>query len=477
VSRPYLAPDGLDDGADRRSLVLAGGGMRVAYQAGVLVALDEAGLKFHHVDGTSGGTINLSMALSGLSVADICERWRTLAPRYFASPLPLRQYLSSPHWPGLGSATGVRDHVFPHLGIDPTAIRAAEGVTGTYNLANFASKASEVIEHTEVDMDVLVAGISLPVLMPPVLRHGIPYTDAVWIRDSNVPEAVQQGSDEVWLIWCIGNTPRYSTGLFRQYVHMIEMAATGSLLGDLDRLAADPQGQQLRLHVIKPATPLPLDPAYFFGRIDAAALIDRGYQDALLYLRDPRPLTAPWSPEVTRMRDGAPAVATRLNLEGPFACGYREPVAGAAAGRTGGTSFRADLRLQAPAPLSSTGSAMVVVGHLDVPGWPARTLIGEGRATVGGKPPFWLEAKCTTPAGRFSVEAVSEGGGLAVRLCDEANGEVVGAGIVPFGLSQALAAAPTIHATNATSVAASWRARIGMAGTVWRAARGSGPDD
>ena len=476
MSRPYLAPDGVDDGAARRSLVLAGGGMRVSYQAGVLVALDEAGLKFHHVDGTSGGTLNLSMVLSGLPAADICERWRTLAPRYFAAPLPLRHYLSSPHWSALGSAAGLRDHVFPHLGINPTAIRAAEGVTGTYNLANFASKTSEVIEHTDVDTDLLVAGVSLPMLMPAVDRRGTPYTDAVWIRDSNVPEAVRRGSDEVWLIWCIGNTPQYRTGLFRQYVHMIEMAATGSLLGDLGRLAADPHGQQLRLHVIKPPSPLPLDPAYFFGRVDAAALIDRGYQDTLRYLRDPRPLTAPWSPEVTRMEDAAPAVAIRVDLDGPFALGYREPDAGAAAGRAAGTSLRANLRLEAPVPLSSTGSAMAVVGHLDVPGWPGRTLIGEGRASIGGKPAFWLEAKCTTPAGRVLVEAVSDGGGLAVRFYDEADGAVLGAGIVPFGLPQALSAAPTIHATNATSVAASWRARIGMAGTVWRAARGLGAD-
>ena len=39
-----------------RSLVLAGGGLKVGYQAGVLqVWLDEAGLKFDHADGASGG--------------------------------------------------------------------------------------------------------------------------------------------------------------------------------------------------------------------------------------------------------------------------------------------------------------------------------------------------------------------------------------------------------------------------------------
>ncbi len=48
---------GLPDGAPRprRSLILAGGGYKVAFQAGVLqVWLDEAGLEFDHADGASG---------------------------------------------------------------------------------------------------------------------------------------------------------------------------------------------------------------------------------------------------------------------------------------------------------------------------------------------------------------------------------------------------------------------------------------
>jgi len=49
----------------QRSLILAGGGMRVAYQAGALRALFEAGLTFAHADGTSGGTMNLAMLFSG----------------------------------------------------------------------------------------------------------------------------------------------------------------------------------------------------------------------------------------------------------------------------------------------------------------------------------------------------------------------------------------------------------------------------
>src|ERR1700676_4441459 len=99
---------------------------------------------------------------------------------------------------------------------------------------------------------------------------------------------------------------------------MMEMAATGSLLGDLGRLGAEPAGRQLTLHVIRPTSPLPLDPAYFFGRIAAATLIDWGYQDALRYLRCPRPLTAPWPADLTSMPTPSPAVAARFVLDGPF---------------------------------------------------------------------------------------------------------------------------------------------------------------
>jgi hypothetical protein len=130
VTSPLLADGDTDDPAgDRRSLVLAGGGMRVAYQAGVIAALEQAGLRFQHVDGSSGGTMNLSMLLSGLDGAEICQRWRTLRQRQFGAPLPWRDY-GSLRWPALGSADGLREQVFPHLGIDPALIRRPPGSSG-----------------------------------------------------------------------------------------------------------------------------------------------------------------------------------------------------------------------------------------------------------------------------------------------------------------------------------------------------------
>ena len=80
----------------RRALVLAGGGIRVAWQAGVVQALDEAGLTFSHGDGTSGGIFTLGMLMSGVRPSELGQRWRTLRVQRFISFLPLRSYAKLP---------------------------------------------------------------------------------------------------------------------------------------------------------------------------------------------------------------------------------------------------------------------------------------------------------------------------------------------------------------------------------------------
>jgi hypothetical protein len=166
------------------------------------------------------------------------------------------------------------------------------------------------------------------------------------------------------------------------------------------------------------------------------------------------------------MQAPAPSVQARVRLHGPFALGHREPEAGAAAGRRHGTSLGAHLCFDRPAGR--------VVGHVDAPGWPARALIEDGAATLGGSPPFVLDLRCHVGSDTFRVRAETAPGGLAVRMREADDGPVIGAGLASFGWSQAAAATPTIHPANATSTAAAWRARVDMATTLWRAARGCG---
>lgn len=279
----------------KRSLVLAGGGMRVAYQAGVLMALEESGIKFTHVDGTSGGIFNTAMLASGLMPAEISQRWRTLKIKHFISPRKLKNYFNPLFMEGYADADNIRGKVFPHLGIDLNAIHQNQHINATFNVCNFSKKSIEAISHTSVQEDHLIAGVSLPIFMPALQIGPDWYTDAVWIKDAHLMEGVRQQSQELWLVWAIGNTETYLPGAFNQYVHMIEMSAGGALLEEYNQIQlinreierdseAHPQTTPIKLFVIKPTYPLPLDPDLFFNKVNARELINMGYEDAKSYL-------------------------------------------------------------------------------------------------------------------------------------------------------------------------------------------------
>lgn len=279
-----------------RSLVLAGGGVRLAYHAGVLKALEESSLKFNHVDGTSGGIFNTAMLASGLNADEIIFNWKKLNVFHFMSPTPLRNYLKLSRMNAMGDADGIRKNVFPTLGFDISKIRNNSKFHTSFNVCNFSTKEIEAISGEKITEDHLIAGMSLPIFMPSIKIGNDWYTDAVWVKDANLMEAVKHGADEIYLVYCIGNSREYLEGSFLQYVHMIEMSAAGGLLAEFDWLVEinkqilsgnSPYGQAkpIKLHVIKPTYPLPLDPDMFFGHINIISLINMGYAHTKEYLQ------------------------------------------------------------------------------------------------------------------------------------------------------------------------------------------------
>jgi hypothetical protein len=193
--------------------------------------------------------------------------------------------------------------------------------------------------------------MSLPIFSPPVEIDGTTYTDSVWIKDANLIEMVKRGANELWLVWCIGNTAQYKRGAFDQYVHMIEMSANGGLAEEFDRIreinerirAGEPvygHRRPITLHVVRPEIPLPLDPAYFFGEITADELISLGHAAATRYLAAMREEGLPFEPETMIMSTPpSPGVTFSEVMKGPFALDETIPAAGASRGRERGHSL------------------------------------------------------------------------------------------------------------------------------------------
>ncbi len=332
---PHIAPAR----RNRKALILPGGGMRVAYQAGAIQRLHEEGLRFSHGDGTSGGLMNLGALMSGVAPDDLAKRWRSLRARGFISPLSLRGYLEFPDLKAFGDFDGIRGYVYPHLGIDATRINAAEKVRARFNICDFDEKAVFAVPHEEITEDQLLAGMSLPMFTPAVEAKGTTWTDAVWIKDSNLLQAVADGANELWVVWCIGNTPAWKNGMLNQYVHMIEMAAVGALnaeMAEIERLNArieageTPFGHKkpIRVHLIRPELPIPLDPDYVSGKVSGHALVDQGYADASAYLAGKVAEGVPLDGSATKTAAPKPGVTFRETMKGRLLFGTDDAEAG-----------------------------------------------------------------------------------------------------------------------------------------------------
>jgi NTE family protein len=394
----------------QRALVLAGGGIRVAWQAGVVQALDEAGLTFAHGDGTSGGIFTLGMLMSGVRPSELGRRWRTLRVRRFISFLPLRSYARLPtNWSAFGSADGIRTSVLPHLGVDLDAIRDCSGMTGTFNVADFDSKTCVAIPHDEIDLDRMIAGVSLPIFMPAVRSGGRTWTDAVWIQDANLLEAVRRGCTELWLVWCIGNTPLWGTGALEQYVHMIELSANSALFAELDQIAdinarratGEPvmgSTEPIVVHVVKPELPLPLDPDFVSGRISAEALVAMGYRDACRYLRTRSATGVPLDETATKMR--VAPLGCRLSVR------LRGSISGTSGDRTrfvASTTIEvADLREFVADP----AKGVEFVGAIDTTEWGYRPFARGSAAVTDGDAGRLIELDATIHVDGEDVQVV-----------------------------------------------------------------------
>src|SRR4026209_1243247 len=186
----------------KRSLILAGGGLKVGFQAGVLqVWMDEAGLTFDHADGASGGCLNLAMYCQGMTGRQIADNWRYLDP-FLPVDLNVERLFRFLNASSLFTHDRLRGDVLPFWGVDFQKIRTGSR-TGTFNLFNFSKKQLDVVPNTQVTEDHLIAAVSLPMWFPPVTINGDTCIDAVFISDANVEEAIRRGADEIWAIWTV----------------------------------------------------------------------------------------------------------------------------------------------------------------------------------------------------------------------------------------------------------------------------------
>lgn len=326
-------------GEKKRALILAGGGLKVAFQAGVLqVWLDEAGLEFDVADGASGGVFNLAMWCTGKTGTQIADAWRRTNPLgFFAiNPRP---------WVALSSLDRFKKRVLPTWEVDWKNI---ERPHATFNVYNFTSHKLETLSPQEMDDDWLLACVSLPTWFKPVRKNGELYVDSVYATDSNLEAAIANGANELWVIWTVSTKGKWRNGLFDHYFQTIEMAGNWRLK-DLKRRIRENNaaneheegtgefGRHIELKVLH--AEVPLHYLFVFNADTLHGAVELGVEHARAWCRERgialQNAPAPEPPDPTRLRfdetmRGRVAFGTSSRKTGPedLAVNLRVDVAG-----------------------------------------------------------------------------------------------------------------------------------------------------
>jgi predicted acylesterase/phospholipase RssA len=325
----------------KKSLILAGGGLKVAYQAGVLqVWLDEAGLQFDHADGASGGVFNLVQYCQGLSGTQIADSWRDF-PVFGSISLNWRQYLRLFWAESLLTYDQFRKVVLRgKWKLDWRKVRSSR-LIGTFNAYNFTKNELVVRTQDQVDEDFLVACVSLPMWFPPERIANDCYIDAVYLTDANLIEAISRGADELWIIWTVSRKALWKGGFINTYFQIIETSANGRLKNDLDRIKANNDaierggngefGRPIKVETLE--AEVPLHYLINFTSSDFTAAVEQGIADARAWCRKRGILLRAPS------ANGLLELTFNETMEGGFALGATDPEDGRKRGMAQGTTL------------------------------------------------------------------------------------------------------------------------------------------
>lgn len=324
----------------KRSLILAGGGLKVAYQAGVLqVWLDEAGLTFDHADGCSGGLFNLVQYCQGRSGTQIADSWRDF-PVLHSLSLNWRQYLRLFWAESLMTYDAFRREVLRgKWHIDWDKVRSSRRL-GTFNVYNFSKNRHLVLTQDQMNEDLLVAGVTLPMWFAPVTIDNDRYIDAVYLTDANLMEAIRRGADELWIIWTVSRKQIWGGGFINTYFQIIETSANGRLKEDLDRIEANNQaitaggrgefGRRIEVKML--AAEVPLHYLINFKSTAFTAAVEQGIADARAWCRERGiPLKG--------AADNLLELTFDETMQGGFALGPTDPEQGRQQGAAQGTTL------------------------------------------------------------------------------------------------------------------------------------------
>src|SRR6267143_52650 len=280
--------------AQRKALVLAGGGSKGAFEVGVLQRLmGDQQNDYEPLCGTSVGAINAAyLAQTPLgqpaeAIARLRAQWDTVTTdkvhkRWF--PFGRAEAFVKP---SVYDSSPVQEGIRSDL--DPTAVRAS-GRRLRIVAVSYGTGESFVANEQTPDLpEWVIASSAFPVMLTPASIGGDLWTDGGLRSVTPLGEAIRAGAEDIDVVLCsdpfakspfavqdaraIPQLLLRSIDIMTGEVSRADLRIAG-LKNDLSQLR--PEYRKVKIRLFQPAEPLPYDPLDFDpGRI--RAMIDAGY--------------------------------------------------------------------------------------------------------------------------------------------------------------------------------------------------------
>lgn len=260
------------------ALVLSGGANLGAAQVGMMMALQDSGVRPGLVVGTSVGALNGAWVAADAPLDELGDLWRSLRRGQVFPADPLRGLLGfagrSDH---LVSDRGLRLLLRKHLRFE----RLEDAPVAFHVLATDVLTGLGVLFSDGRAVETILASTAIPGILPPVPIDGRHYMDGGVVNNTPISHAVELGADTVWVLatgysCALHQPPRSALGMS---LHAVTLMIHQRLSLDVERYT-----DAVDLRVVPPLCPISVAPTDFSQADD---LIRRAHQHTSDWLNSP----------------------------------------------------------------------------------------------------------------------------------------------------------------------------------------------
>ncbi|MEN8211395.1 MAG: patatin-like phospholipase family protein [Thermodesulfobacteriota bacterium] len=266
----------------KRALVLAGGGARGSFQAGVWKYLVQIGWEPDIICGTSIGAINAAGIGSGMDVNTIIHLWTTYNRRrmYRLNLLQFAAYLFSKRAIKPLLDTKPLKKIL-HDNLDFTALKKSKTKI-IITAVNMLTGHPEFFNQSQIQLEHILASSAMPLLFPWQEINGEPYWDGGVMVNTPIAPALDFGADEIIVVLLSPVSHKKLTQpdtVLKAGEHLFEHLLAGSYQANLMNSKIKTNFQP-KIITLAPSKMLGFRSLLNFSKAQANQLVEEGYNTA-----------------------------------------------------------------------------------------------------------------------------------------------------------------------------------------------------